>query len=146
MTVLDKFTLTVTHEIPDERVRDLLVSALEGGCNYWCHGYKRQFASDVEIVDFKRGGRFFNEEYGPGLERYVIPFVEGCALLMRVLEDEDEGKYAYHRLDRTAMQRGLSLMLQKYPKHASDFLEENDDANTADVWLQLALFGEVIYG
>ena len=30
--------------------------------------------------------------------------------------------------------------------HWRNFINENDDAETADVWFQLAVFGEVVYG
>ena len=45
-----------------------------------------------------------------------------------------------------SMQRGLSLLAERYPRHFAAFLTERDDAPTADVWLQLVVFGEVIYG
>ena len=37
-------------------------------------------------------------------------------------------------------------MKKEYPSHYADLVEENDDAETGDIWLQLAVFGEVIYG
>jgi hypothetical protein len=37
-------------------------------------------------------------------------------------------------------------MADKYPRHIADILSENDDATTGDVFLQLCLFGDVVYG
>lgn len=37
-------------------------------------------------------------------------------------------------------------MQEKYPQHWADIINESDDANTADVFLQCVVFGEVIYG
>jgi hypothetical protein len=37
-------------------------------------------------------------------------------------------------------------MKKEYPYHYADLVEGNDDAETGDVWLQLAVFGELIYG
>jgi hypothetical protein len=37
-------------------------------------------------------------------------------------------------------------MRDQYPRHYADLVEENDDAITGDVFLQLAVFGELIYG
>ena len=37
-------------------------------------------------------------------------------------------------------------MHQKYPNHYENFISENDDAETSDVALQLALFKELVYG
>ncbi|MEM0953306.1 MAG: hypothetical protein AAGI24_04120 [Pseudomonadota bacterium] len=45
-----------------------------------------------------------------------------------------------HRLTRT-----LDLMQRNYPKHWNDLTTGNDDAETADVFLQLAAFGEITY-
>jgi hypothetical protein len=44
------------------------------------------------------------------------------------------------------MVRGLQLMADKYPNHFADFMQENDDATTSDVFLQLSVFGELIFG
>ena len=37
-------------------------------------------------------------------------------------------------------------MRDQYPRHYADLMEEDDDLITGDVWLQLAVFGELIYG
>jgi hypothetical protein len=49
-------------------------------------------------------------------------------------------------LGKSEIEKGLSLMAEAYSKHFSDFIEENDDADTADTFLQLCLFGEVVFG
>ena len=58
-------------------------------------------------------------------------------------ENELPTKYT---LDLKAVRKGLRLMKKEYPNHWADLVEENDDLITGDVWLQLAVFGEVIYG
>jgi pimeloyl-ACP methyl ester carboxylesterase len=40
----------------------------------------------------------------------------------------------------------LHLMPQVAPEHWADFLTENEDAETGDVFVQLCLLGEVVYG
>lgn len=112
--------------ITDKRVSDLLCCAFEGGSNYWygINGYE----GDTEGVEFKH---------------LQMPFRDGGAVIVNVPEDTDNKTY---RLDRAACHRGLELMAARHPKHFADFLSENDDANTGDVFLQLALFGEVVYG
>ena len=52
----------------------------------------------------------------------------------------------WKRLDLNAIKKGLQIMAEKYPRHMGDFLNENDDADTGDVFLQCCLFGEAIYG
>jgi hypothetical protein len=51
-------------------------------------------------------------------------------------------------LDRAAIERGKELLAtdERYSHHYADVLNENDDADTGDVFLQLCLFGEVVYG
>ena len=58
-------------------------------------------------------------------------------------EHEDDKK---HELTHSKAVEGLGLMLEKYPQHFGNFMSENDDAETADVFIQLCLFGEVVYG
>jgi hypothetical protein len=47
---------------------------------------------------------------------------------------------------RVDFDRGMDVMQEKYPQHWADIINESDDANTADVFLQCVVFGEVIYG
>jgi hypothetical protein len=49
------------------------------------------------------------------------------------------------RLDMAAIKNGLKVMAEKYPHHWQDFVSENDDAITGDVFLQCCLFGEIVY-
>ena len=55
-------------------------------------------------------------------------------------------KSAKHHITIADVQKGLELMRDQYPRHYADLVEENDDLITGDVWLQLAVFGELIYG
>lgn len=147
--------MKVVSEISIERIANLLCSALEGGSNYWYQiveiippaGFnpqdsrtKLEFMSDTELA--KMMGR------EPKIYSHIdYPCNRGGALIIRDIEDTDiKQPGAPMRLDLEAMQRGLQLMVDKAPKHWGDFLSENDDATTADVFLQLCLFGDVIYG
>jgi hypothetical protein len=53
---------------------------------------------------------------------------------------------AKHHITIKNVKRGLELMRDQYPHHYADLVEEQDDLITGDVWLQLAVFGELIYG
>ena len=80
------------------------------------------------------------------MDHYLLPFITGCGLVISNRQAEEGEDVKEHRLDRAALGRGLSLMPHKYTHHWRDFVEENSDAITADVFLQLCLFGDVIYG
>jgi hypothetical protein len=66
--------------------------------------------------------------------------------------DEDANDFtefpesAKHHITIKDVEKGLKLMRDQYPRHYADLMEEDDDAITGDVWLQLAVFGELIYG
>jgi len=121
--------VTITQEIAPQRIADLMVSALEGGSNYWIDRVS------VESPDRKTlNGRpwYSGEDLFDGR-----PFSIGFHY-----EEQTETKF----LTPEMVKDGFELMATKYPSHFADFVNENDDANTADVWLQLCLFGEVVYG
>ena len=126
----------------DETRRGLLVSAFEGGSNYWYTIVDHEFPQGVTYDDFREGGRFANPDdyWHP---ETLIPFHPGCATLIAA-DGLDEGKQ--FRLDHERLVRGWDLMKEKYPRHFADVIAENDDAITADVYLQCCLFGELIFG
>lgn len=74
--------------------------------------------------------------------RHYYPLNEGGSLTIR--DNEDGGKQ--YKLDMKAVKRGLELMAQRYPKYFTEILSGNDDGNTSDALVQLALFGDLIYG
>jgi hypothetical protein len=71
------------------------------------------------------------------------PLNEGGALMIGDLEEPERKPI---RLALAQLKLGLERMAKDYPTHWADFINENDDSSTADVFLQLCLFGEVIYG
>ena len=122
--------VAVTMKVSLERMKDLLTDALEGGSNYWyiIKDYRLPAGKTVKDFEFPHND---------------IPFAEGGAALIGDLEDES---VTPKWLDLPALIKGLRVMARKYPRHFTDFINENDDAITADVYLQCCLFGEVIYG
>lgn len=125
-----------------ERVMDLVVSALEGGSNYWY--YIIESRNPIDESKIPEG------EYHP-MERCVWGggYLKICDKEEYFNEEPDE--QAKHLktwlLNEDALKKGLELMVTKeYIGHFADFVQEKGDANTADIFLQLCLFGEVVYG
>ena len=119
-------TITVKTQVTvdDQRVKDLLCNALEGGSNYWYN---------IE--------GFINPNHITVEHKHIdLPFIDGCGL---VIDDGDGRKFT---LNRHVMEKGLQVMGEKYPNHFNDFITENDDAETGDVFLQCCLFNDVIFG
>lgn len=70
--------------------------------------------------------------------------VYDCYEMDNELNDGEEPTKYHLTMDN--VRKGLELMRDQYPRHYADLVEEQDDAITGDVWLQLATFGELIYG
>ena len=116
-------TFTVQTEIPLESVKDLIISAFEGGSNYWY--------SDLRPDSKRTTIRFWHAE---------LPFRKGRAVYFKDSEGEE------YKLDLDAIERGLGVMAAKYPRHMSRLVTGHYDGYTADVLLQCAVLGDVIYG
>jgi hypothetical protein len=114
--------MEATHEITDQVIDDILTAAFEGGINYWC--------SRVRI----KAGTVLGE---PG--RWASECVSRGATL-ELLDGEDE----WHDLDRGAIERGIRQAATDNDLHV-DVWYEGHDADDADVAVQLAIYGEVVY-
>jgi hypothetical protein len=131
-----KRSLPLHITIDYNRVLDVLVSGLDGGIRYWGHvhrweipgGADRSWLADQEFCD--------NVD-----QLYLAPFLHGW---IEIKVDEEEGPAK--RIDLSRLGRALDIMAEKYPKHFTDILCENDDAITGDVLIQLAIFEEIVYG
>ena len=143
MSESQTFKVSTTVEIPQARVQDLLVGALEGGSNYWYMIDRYILAEGIEKQDFSAGGKLTDPEsyYHP---TQIIPFHPGCALVIGDIEG-DEG-FEAKNLDLENIQKGLQVMANKYPAAFAAFIAENDDADTSDTFLQCCLFGECVFG
>jgi hypothetical protein len=161
-------TVTVKQEIPLKRIQDLLCCAFEGGSNYWYTIV--EFVKPAELKVRTEEGEIFRHldypvnEGGAEIYRHLdYPVNEGGAVVVgdreewypyrmekeraeHLKESFDKPEPKKYRLDLEAIDRGLQLMADKYPRHFADFVGENEDASTGDVFLQLCLFGELVYG
>lgn len=134
--------IEISTHVTEDRIKGLLCCAFEGGSNYWCKVTGYEFGnSGLTYDNFREGGSQQGEDYWHPCQ--LIPLVEGCAVL---IEDSEAFTHETFRLDKEAIAKGLTLMATNYPKHWADFISENDDAETGDVFLQLCLFGEIKFG
>lgn len=137
-------TFTVTQKIPDERVRGLLCCALEGGSNYWYANADYSMPA-MKLGDLRRAAGDGDIWPWPG---YHAAFGQDGYITIDEMND-DGSVEATHRIDRESMLKALTLMAtsDKVPRrHWADFLAENEDADTGDVFLQLCCFDEIKYG
>lgn len=111
--------MEIIIDIPDSRVIDLFISACGGGSNYWCK-------SIVPNQTGKQSSQFYMLREGfvihDGETNQTISVTPGM------------------------IRKALNLFLIETPIAFAEWISENDDAETADVFLQLCTFGKVIYG
>ena len=108
---------------------NVIVTALEGGSNYWCDIHD-------QFPDTPKG-------YSPA-QRLALSLVNNPKFKVDVYDTETDEKIG--ELTQAAMNKGLQLTIDTYPHAFSDMLSENFDAETTDTILQLAVLGEVVYG
>jgi hypothetical protein len=137
--------ITPTYSVPLQRISDLLVGAFEGGSNYW---YNITGADYPDTLTFRT-----SETFKYPADAALNP---GGWLTIETLENDEIDGATQWKLDLDACKRALLMMAsgkwkgsescQKPLRFWADFMSENDDAETADVFLQLACFGEIVFG
>jgi len=106
-------------------IDNIMISALEGGINYWC--------ASASIAPDKNGNV---------VKR--IPYLSTAEMVSRgatlAIQPDDETKSYY--LDSKSVLKGWKQYKVNNPKADPEDL----DADAADAIIQIAIFGEVIYG
>jgi len=124
---MTQLTIELKVDIKDQDIDDIMVTALEGGINYWC-GRVRPFNNDY------KGGDYASD---------VIS--RGGSLILTDVEDEDET----WELTKKKFLSGLSKFLVR---NSEPVMDDNTldcgmiDAEGADMIIQYALFNEIVFG
>jgi len=120
------------REVSDERVADIMVGLFENGCySGWL--LKASYAVQPE-------GEYENPKYSdPKFWR------NGGRMLLRIENPDDENEMT-KEVGLSEIVSGLTVMARDYASHFNDFVDENDDAATADVFGQMLSYGKLIYG
>ena len=121
----------ITARLTQQDVDDIMVSALEGGICYW--------SDCVEVVDRYLG------EYASG------QISRGGKLKIHVDEPFDEANTEWYELDMEKFAQGFRLWLEnggdRYGAVSNGEVDTCEiDGEMADLIVQYALFGEVVYG
>lgn len=122
-----KLTVQMTVNFKQEDVDDIMCSALEGGITYWCNC--------AEVAEKEYYGEFASEQISRGGSLRLYDFEEGKPHILN-LEKFIDGfkKWLSEGYDRYGA-------VQKGEIDCCDI-----DAECADQIVQMALFGDVIYG
>lgn len=128
---METISVIVPLTVSVERIKDMLTTAFEGGSNYW-----------IECAE--RIGEAQDHEKAPFL--CDAPFVKDGGLRIKDEGDAINHNGGWFNINPQTIKEGLEKMAAKYPKAWADFMNENDDAGTADTFVQCICFGEEVYG
>jgi hypothetical protein len=147
----------LNRNLTKEDIINLFVTALEGGSNYWYYmdlpdNIKSYGQSISEAVGeyILQGGKvyFYDNELRSEIIRdynrgeYTI---EGDIIdQKRFNEDIDETYLGFVTMDRIL--DAITIIKKEYPHVWENILLEQEDAGDADVFLQLCVMGEVVFG
>lgn len=127
--------MPITITITDEQRLNLLTSALEGGSNYWYYLGKDALNIIAEVCPPDKTTTL--------VDRMWQAIKAGKEIPVRAIENPRD---VLGKLSLASIDKGEQLLADKHSHHLSDIVTENDDATTGDVWFQLSLMGEVVYG
>lgn len=131
----------VKQEIPTARVADLLCSGMEGGIGYW-----GQIVDYVTPIDYPNGPMDFRFDAKQLFRHIDFPLNPGGAVILEITEAGEVTDEKVFVLTLDKLEAGLTIMAAKYPRHFANFMAQNEDAETGDVFIQCALFGETVFG
>ena len=131
--------LKINYEVnvSDEDIDDIVATAFEGGFTYWCNAAK---------VVGKKLGKYTSDQIS-----------RGGKITIWVSEPFDDKDTKKCELTKPKFMKGLKMYLENpnAPYNILTYDEETNkpivdtaevDADVADMILQYALFGEIIYG
>lgn len=128
----DIITAEIKVKITDENIDDIMSTALDGeAINYWCY--------NAEII---------GEEYLGSLTSEQIS--RGGKIRIYLEEPFDCNGREVYILDKNKLLKGIKMAMEKYGLDicTDDHMHisiDDVDAEAADVIIQYALFGEIVY-
>lgn len=127
----------VVLAIPHQRITDMVTTAVESPVGDWF----RKATVLIEGVDLSG----LKKPYYAEASYWAQPAAGLVCVVDKPTEDHPGRKIV--RMED--FQHALILMATKeertYSHHFADFLRSNEDANTADLFMQFAIFGEEIF-
>ena len=127
---MNKITRTV--EISDELIEDILCTAFEGGITYWADNISCEDNKDMKKVG--------------GCKHEYLTKTKKKDAVMYIHDISDEQKHPITKKSIIDALQKMDSPEYKYTKALSRILNEQYDADDADIVVQTACFGEVVYG
>lgn len=108
-------------EIDNDTISSLLSSMRYS--HYWCEN-----AGDFDLVSVQQ------------------KITDGGTHIAKEFDENDGTVIGEYPVNLKTLAKGLQLMAQSHTSYFADIVNDNDDAITADVLLQLATLGDIKYG
>ncbi len=133
--------ITIKKEISFEMIENIIVTAIEGGSNYW-------YFLDLDKAT-NMPSREQNEEIVPLSIRIAQGVFNDPEFRLPVFDIESQDEEEMEELgvlSRESMANGIKLAMSQYPQIWTNIESEDFDAGDADVLFQLAVMGDVVFG
>lgn len=129
----EKIERRKTKKITKEDIIDLFVTALEGGSNYWY--YLPTIPSAVRDIMNEK-----NMATSEAIGEYVL---RGGSIQVNDAEEEEE---VLGTVDMDSLLDAIQKLKEDYPNNYYNIIDEEYDAEDADIFFQLATMGDVVFG
>jgi hypothetical protein len=129
-----------------EDIIDLFVTALEGGSTYWYH--IKHLPKEV-LYNIKERRIPTSEAIGEHILNggYVQFYdAEGDEYDDDDYQEKHSDKDLLGTVDMNSILEAITIIKKDYPNVWENILDEQYDANDADIFLQLCVMGEVVFG
>jgi hypothetical protein len=129
-------TITITQTRDADDFKNLLYSAWHYS-TYWC-------GIDCDPAVDWYNAKFPETSDLPCIEDKLWAYLKHDPSHKIAVRDAETGER--FGLRWSMILEGSQVFAQDFPRHYDDFITQNDDAVTADVWLQCVCLGDVVYG
>jgi len=123
----------INIEIDDQTIIDEIITALEGGSNYWYN------LDPDDLIPFRQAYT------GMPLSEKVARAVLEKGITIKIWDAEDNEELL-GELSRDGIYTGFAKMIQEYPYVFANITTQQSDASDSDILLQLAVMNEVKFG
>ena len=125
--------ITLKTKVSMDHFEEIIVTALEGGSNYWYEINADEFKDELE-----------GENGEPLSTRIAQSLYNNPDFKMKVY-DVEEGDLL-GTVTQSSMLKAIGTAHQDYSQVYHDLMEGQGDADTADVLFQLAVMNEIVFG
>jgi len=125
-------------KLSKQMMSNLIVTAVEGGSNYW---YLFDKEATKQVRKYK-GVKHETNEYNTFSEAILVALDKGESILVSDIESEE----ILGVLTKKGIYKATELLHDNYPSVYGNIITDNWDMNDADAWFQLAVMGEVKFG